>query len=88
VSLNKVGYWTDNGASYYYRTADGMNYEQTLMAIKRDFERAGIQPGYIQLDSWFYPKGKVAMWDNNERSTLPFAVTGRLARMEISPGTM
>ena len=65
VSLNKVGYWTDNGAAYYYRMAGAMNYEQTLSAVKGDFDRAGIQLGYVQLDSWFYPKGKAARWDNN-----------------------
>jgi hypothetical protein len=65
VSLNKVGYWTDNGASYYYQTAKSMTYEQTLAAVKSDFDRAGIKLGYVQLDSWFYPKGSAAAWDNN-----------------------
>ena len=32
-------------------------YEQTLAAVKGDFDRAGIGLGYMQLDSWFYPKG-------------------------------
>ena len=65
VSLNQIGYWTDNGAAYYYHTADSMGYEQTLDAVKGDFDRAGIQLGYMQLDSWFYPKGSGAAWDNN-----------------------
>jgi hypothetical protein len=65
VSLNKVGYWTDNGATYYYHMADSMTYEQTLGAVKGDFDRVGIQLGYLQLDSWFYPKGSTAVWDNN-----------------------
>ncbi|MEO8370171.1 MAG: hypothetical protein ABI806_13300 [Candidatus Solibacter sp.] len=91
VSLNKAGYWTDNGASYYYHTADGMNYEQTLTAIKHDFERAGIQPGYIQLDSWFYPKGKVAMWDNNGAGIYQYVAAappfmGGLARFQQNLG--
>ena len=30
VSLNQVGYWTGNGATYYYHMADSMSYEQTL----------------------------------------------------------
>ena len=34
VSLNKIGYWTDNGAAYYYHMADSMTYEQTLGAVK------------------------------------------------------
>jgi hypothetical protein len=65
TSLNQVGYWTDNGATYYYQTAPSMNYEQTFSALKSDFDRAGIGLGYIQLDSWFYPKGPGALWSNN-----------------------
>jgi len=65
VSLNKIGYWTDNGATYYYHMADSMSYEQTLGAVKDDFDRAGIPLGSMQLDSWFYPKGSGAAWDNN-----------------------
>jgi hypothetical protein len=65
VSLNKIGYWTDNGATYYYHMADSMTYEQTLEAVKAGFDRAGIQLGSMQLDSWFYPKGSGAAWDNN-----------------------
>ena len=65
VSLNQVGYWTDNGATYYYHMADSMSYEQTLGAVRGDFDRAGIPLGYLQLDSWFYPKGSSAAWDNN-----------------------
>jgi hypothetical protein len=65
VSLNQVGYWTDNGAAYYYHMSGSMNYEQTLDAVKSDFDRAGVKLGYLQLDSWFYPKGSVADWTNN-----------------------
>ena len=65
VSLNQVGYWTDNRATYYYHMADPMSYEQTLEAVKGDFDRVGIPLGYLQLDSWFYPKGSNAAWTNN-----------------------
>jgi hypothetical protein len=64
TSLNRIGYWTDNGATYYYRTAPSLSYEQTLTAIKGDFDRLGIGLGYIQLDSWFYPKGAGAIWND------------------------
>ena len=63
--LNKVGYWTDNGATYYYHTADALSYQQTLAAVKGDFDRLGIGLGYLQLDSWFYPKGSGASWSDN-----------------------
>jgi hypothetical protein len=79
VSLKQIGYWTDNGATYYYHTADAMSYEQTLDAVKGDFDRVGIPLGYLQLDSWFYPKGSSAAWDNGgagiyryEAATPPF----------------
>jgi len=65
ASLNKIGYWTDNGATYYYHTAASLSYEQTLAAVKTEFDQLGIGLGYIQLDSWFYPKGAGAFWSNN-----------------------
>jgi len=65
ASLNKIGYWTDNGATYYYQTANGLSYEQTLSGIKSNFDQLGIGLGYIQLDSWFYPKGPNASWSAN-----------------------
>jgi hypothetical protein len=64
ASLKQVGYWTDNGASYYYHKEDALTYEQTLAGVKADFDRAGIGLGYIQLDSWFYPKGPDAQWNS------------------------
>jgi hypothetical protein len=65
ISLRQIGYWTDNGATYYYQTGNSLSYEQTLAAIKADFEQAKIGLGYIQLDSWFYPKGQNAAWTAN-----------------------
>ena len=80
VSLNKIGYWTDNGATYYYHMEGSMSYEQTLAAVKSNFDKLGIGLGYIQLDSWFYPKGPSALWSNNGQgiyqyvaATPPFA---------------
>ncbi|MBV9504622.1 MAG: hypothetical protein JO323_06400 [Acidobacteriia bacterium] len=65
ASLARIGYWTDNGATYYYHTGDGLSYEDTLSAVKADFDHAGIALGYLQLDSWFYPKGPNAAWNDN-----------------------
>jgi len=65
ISLRQIGYWTDNGATYYYQTGNSLTYEQTLAAIKADFDHAGIALGYVQLDSWFYPKGPSASWTAN-----------------------
>jgi hypothetical protein len=60
--LKYLGYWTDHGAQYYYRSEPGLDYEGTLLAVRDEFERMGIRLGYVQLDSWFYPKGNDARW--------------------------
>ena len=56
VGLSRLGYWTDNGAYYYYKTAPGKNYHETLIAARDDAVRRGIPYGYFQIDSWWYPK--------------------------------
>ena len=58
VGLSRLGYWTDNGGYYYYKTAPGKNYHQTLIAVRDDARRRGIPFGYFQIDSWWYPKSK------------------------------
>jgi hypothetical protein len=60
--LSNLGYWTDNGATYYYKYDPSLGYEKTLLAIRDEFLRKGVPLGYLQLDSWFYPKGKHADW--------------------------
>jgi hypothetical protein len=45
--------------------AGSLSYEQTLEAVKSDFDNVGIKLGYLQLDSWFYPKGSSAAWSDN-----------------------
>jgi hypothetical protein len=61
-TLDRLGYWTDHGAAYYYHTLASQGYAGTLLTIKRDFARMGIEPGYVQLDSWWYPKGTPPDW--------------------------
>ncbi len=63
-TLDRLGYWTDHGASYYYRYIPGKGYGGTLEAVKRDFARRGIPLAYMQLDSWWYPKGAPPNWKN------------------------
>ena len=58
VVLNRLGYWTDNGAAYYYAHAPGQNYEQTLPAMRSEFADKGVPLGYMQLDSWWYMKAR------------------------------
>jgi hypothetical protein len=56
VCTSYLGYWTDNGAFYYYKTKKGMNYEETLVAIKDYFDKHQIPIKYYNFDSWWYQK--------------------------------
>jgi hypothetical protein len=64
LTLGTFGYWTDNGASYYYHYEPSLGYAGTLLAVRRELEQRGINLGYLQLDSWWYPKGPHARWDD------------------------
>src|SRR6185369_2112592 len=64
VELATLGYWTDNGATYYYAFDPALGYEGTLLAVRDDFAAHGVRLGYLQLDSWWYPKGATAQWDD------------------------
>jgi len=65
VTLNRLGYWTDNGAAYYYKYDAAKGYEGTLLAVKADFAARGIPLAYMQLDSWWYPKGSSGTWQGD-----------------------
>ncbi|CAF1261231.1 unnamed protein product [Rotaria sordida] len=54
LTINYLGYYTDNGGYYYYHTEDGMNYEETMVNVAH---RIPLPFHYIQLDSWWYFKG-------------------------------
>ena len=62
TTLGKIGYWTDNGASYYYHQQPNLSYQDTLTTVKAGFDEIGVELGYMQLDSWFYPKGPNRDW--------------------------
>ncbi|HKX00090.1 MAG TPA: hypothetical protein VJN43_20280 [Bryobacteraceae bacterium] len=64
ITLSHLGYWTDHGATYYYHFEPALGYENTLLAIRKEFRAKGVPLGYLQLDSWFYPKGPEARWDD------------------------
>lgn len=65
VTLNKLGYWTDHGATYYYNYDPNLGYSGTLLAAYNSFKQAGIPLGYMQLDSWWYPKGASDTWSDH-----------------------
>ncbi|HXI83444.1 MAG TPA: hypothetical protein VNL17_05060 [Verrucomicrobiae bacterium] len=55
-TLKSFGYWTDNGADYYYRYDKDLGYRGTLLKMLESYRRQFITLGYFQLDSWWYQK--------------------------------
>lgn len=65
VVLDKLGYWTDHGATYYYDYEPALGYTGTLMAVVDDWKQQNLPMAYMQLDSWWYPKGPQALWTDS-----------------------
>ncbi len=78
ITLSNLGYWTDNGASYYYNFQPERGYEGTLVAIRDEFRAKGVPLGYMQLDSWFYPKGATADWRNGKAGIYEYVTSPEL----------
>jgi hypothetical protein len=62
--LGTLGYWTDHGADYYYTYDQSKGYTGTLLAVRDEWASKKIPMGYMQLDSWWYPKGPNADWND------------------------
>ena len=60
--LRSLSYWTDNGATYYYKFNPQLGYTGTLLAVADKYKSLGVSLGLIQIDSWFYPKGPQKDW--------------------------
>ncbi|MFW9819930.1 MAG: hypothetical protein ACFFE5_09995, partial [Candidatus Thorarchaeota archaeon] len=56
IVTSYLGYWMDNGAYYYYKKENGMNYEDTMISLKEYFEKNRIPIKYYNFDSWWYLK--------------------------------
>ncbi|MGC1728195.1 MAG: hypothetical protein WA747_02305 [Steroidobacteraceae bacterium] len=56
AGLRYLGYWTDNGASYYYNYDRRRGYAGTLQALVERYRAESIPIRYLQLDSWWYYK--------------------------------
>jgi hypothetical protein len=54
--LKYLGYWTDNGATYYYNYDLEKGYANTLQSLVEHYRREQIPVRYLQLDSWWYSK--------------------------------
>ncbi len=58
LTLQTLGYSTDNGGYYYYNTlGKGMTYEETMIAVSDYAKAAGIPYKWWLADSWWYYKG-------------------------------
>lgn len=84
VTLARLGYWTDNFAAYYYKFDPKLGYEGTLLAVRDEFRRLHLPLGYMQLDSWFYPKSAADRW-NTGGGTLPYGEYVYRADKELFP---
>jgi hypothetical protein len=56
AGLRYLGYWTDNGASYYYNYDHRLGYAGTLEVLIGRYRAEHIPIRYLQLDSWWYYK--------------------------------
>jgi hypothetical protein len=61
MTLKYYGYWTDNGAAYYYRFDPSLGYAGTLEAVIKRYREERIPVRYLQLDSWWYDKSYPGM---------------------------
>ena len=70
TELNQLGYWTDNGAAYYYNTNSPLGIQNTLFAIKNEFAGKGVPLSYVQVDSWWYEKAPCDCWSSTSGTYL------------------
>ena len=56
TGLRYLGYWTDNGATYYYNYDTNIGYAGTLEKLVNQYRDEQIPIRYLQLDSWWYYK--------------------------------
>jgi hypothetical protein len=61
ITLKYFGYWTDNGAAYYYKYDPELGYAGTLKAVIDRYREEKIPVRYLQLDSWWYDKSYPGM---------------------------
>lgn len=94
VGLRYLGYWTDNGAVYYYNYDPALGYAGTLEALVRRYRERGIPIRYLQLDSWWYsksftdPDGKVGKTKNSKLPEGEWNRYGGMMKYEAHPAVL
>ncbi|WP_394832441.1 hypothetical protein LVJ94_38625 [Pendulispora rubella] len=84
-SLERFGYWTDNGATYYYNYDAAKGYQGTLLDVRNYFEQQGIPLAYMQLDSWWYPKGPNVDWRDKSGGIYEYVADKTLFPNDLGP---
>jgi hypothetical protein len=91
AGLRYLGYWTDNGADYYYHYDPALGCTGTLEALIRHYRERKIPIRYLQLDSWWYyktltdPDGKTGRSKNSELPDGEWNRYGGLLKYEAHP---
>ena len=91
VGLRYLGYWTDNGAAYYYNYDAALGYAGTLRALVERYRSEGIPIRYLQLDSWWYyksftdPDGRIGTFHTKGLPPEEWNRYGGLLRYEAHP---
>lgn len=60
---SKLGYWTSQGSPYWWYGLPAANLEPTLLSMVAQARQLNAPFGYVELDSYFYPKGSLGLWD-------------------------
>ena len=72
--IKYLGYWTDNGAYYYYNYDKSKGYAGTLLNLVQRYRQENIPIHYLQLDSWWYQKTQFSPTGQDEgpkKASLP-----------------
>ncbi len=81
----KLSYWTDNGAAYWYRSEEGVEVAENLVAVADRLRADGIPFEAFQLDSWFYPQEKLRSFNADAKDVPPTGMLRWEARDDILP---
>ncbi|MBD3353510.1 MAG: hypothetical protein GF364_18650, partial [Candidatus Lokiarchaeota archaeon] len=86
-----LGYWTDNGAYYYYNPIKKKTISETLVEVNNHIKDIGLPIKYYDLDSWWYVKS-VEDWKRTLLGGLGRLLGGGLyggtIKWEPDPNTM
>ena len=81
----RLSYWTDNGASYWYRTEPGHTVTSGLAATLDDLRVRGIPVESVQVDSWWYPHEVLRPFDTDEWVVPPTGMMRWEPRADVLP---